>query len=101
MKKLNKQFLKRRGCTDVISLCYNETETGFSLAIGEIFLCPKYIFKKAKEIDCNNWFLLTRCLIHGILHLFEFNHEESEAFESVTMFFQDAIHEEILSVWKF
>lgn len=99
MKRLNRQFLNRKGVTDVISICYNENEAGFSPAIGEIFLCPKHIFKQAKQFGCTPWFLLTRNLIHGLLHLFEFDHEQSLAFESVTMFFQDEIHETVLKLW--
>jgi probable rRNA maturation factor len=48
-------------------------------SLGSIFLCPSQIRKQAKtRYKISTKELMTRMLIHGILHLLEYTHENEE-----------------------
>ena len=57
IRKLNKKYLKKNKPTDVLSFLYEKEH------LGEIIICPSQVSGE-----------LTRTLIHGILHLLEYNH---------------------------
>lgn len=80
MQKLNKRYRGKDGPTDVLSFSVKAGENRFVsplgdlLQLGEIVLCPAQINKNAEK-DKENWEkALTRALIHGILHLLDYNH---------------------------
>jgi probable rRNA maturation factor len=70
MKTLNKKYRKKNKVTDVLSFPYDGS--------GEIVLCPKEIKKNAKKFKSGFKKELARALIHGILHLFGYEHEISK-----------------------
>ena len=55
----------------------NITERG-ELNLGEILICPQEVKKNAKKYGLTFKKELARVLIHGILHLFGYEHEENE-----------------------
>jgi len=60
IKELNKQYRRKNKPTDVLSFAYDKN-------LGEVIICP---IQAKKELE--------RVLIHGILHLFGFDHEGTE-----------------------
>lgn len=76
MRSLN---LKWRGIdrpTDVLS--FPSASPG-SRAIGDIVICPSYAQKRAKEYGAPFKEEIRRLLIHGIVHLLGYDHEEGGA----------------------
>jgi probable rRNA maturation factor len=87
IKKLNKKYRKKNKPTDVLS--FGE----ISGDISEIVICPEEVEKNGKNFKKE----LTLVLIHGILHLFKYDHEKTVK-EAERMFQKQ---EEYLSKIKF
>lgn len=87
IKKLNKEYRKKNKPTDVLSF----GEIGGD--ISEIVICPEEVEKNGKDFKKE----LTLVLIHGILHLFSYDHEKTKK-EAEKMFQKQ---EEYLSKIKF
>ncbi|RZD15073.1 MAG: rRNA maturation RNase YbeY [Candidatus Acidulodesulfobacterium ferriphilum] len=97
IRKLNKAYLHKDAATDVLSFEIKEYE-GDIFHIGEIYIAPsvarknylkyKDFWEKEKWITCNNSRGINPCkingfnkelallIIHGILHLFGYVHDE-------------------------
>lgn len=69
MKNLNKKYRKKNKTTDVLSFQYDDS--------GEIILCLSQIKKNARKLNISFEKELNRVLIHGILHLLGYDHEDS------------------------
>ena len=82
IKELNKKYRKKDRITDTLSFTYNNSgqpaKLREALLAGEIVICPQEVKKNAKRFDSTFKKELTRVLIHGILHLFGYDHEGSE-----------------------
>jgi probable rRNA maturation factor len=76
IKKLNKEYRKKDKPTDVLSFTYKDS--------GEIIICPQIIRENAKKFDVAFKKELVRVLIHGILHILGYDHEQ-KAQEAVKM----------------
>lgn len=87
IKKLNKGYRGKNKPTDVLS--FGEIGTD----ISEIVICPEEVEKNGADFKKE----LTLVLIHGILHLFKYNHEKTKK-EAEIMFKKQ---EEYLSKIKF
>ena len=74
-KVLNKKYRGKNKPTNVLSFSVNEHLTK-NLLIGDIILCTEIIKKEAKEYSKNFENRLKHMIIHGFLHLLNFNHEE-------------------------
>lgn len=70
-KKINKEFLKRNGLTDVISFPLNEKNY-----LGDVLINLKQVERQAKRMAIPVNEELRRILIHGILHLAGYDHEK-------------------------
>lgn len=70
IKKLNKKYRKKNRPTDILSFSYKNS--------GEIIICPKEIKKNAKNFGSTFEKELTHVLIHGLLHLFGYDHEKNK-----------------------
>lgn len=83
IRKLNKKYLGRNRVTDVLAFSENEIpDTKFQIpksirGLGEIVICLREVKKNAKRFNSNFKTELARVLIHGILHLSDYDHEES------------------------
>lgn len=67
IKKLNKKYRNINKPTDVLSF----GEIGED--ISEVVICPEQVEKNGKDFKKE----LTLVLIHGILHLFKYDHEKN------------------------
>jgi len=84
IRELNKKYRGKNSPTDVLSFgdnmaggIENITERG-ELNLGEILICPQEVKKNAKKYGLTFKKELARVLIHGILHLFRYEHEENK-----------------------
>jgi rRNA maturation RNase YbeY len=72
IRELNRRYRGKNRITDV--LAFLNTDMG----LGEIVICLKEAKKNAKRYGLTFEKELSKVLIHGILHLLGYNHEESE-----------------------
>ena len=68
IKKLNNIYRHLNNSTDVLSFSLNN--------IGEIYLCLKDIKKNSKDFSQDFSLEVERCIIHGCLHIFGYDHTE-------------------------
>jgi probable rRNA maturation factor len=74
-KNLNLQYLEKDYPTDVLSFPFNE-ELPDGLYIGDIFICYPIAEIQAKENNVSLQEELFRLMVHGILHLLDYDHEK-------------------------
>ena len=87
MRRLNKQFRNKNTAADILSfsseshkepLYKTGTAAHKSLkeenCLGELVLCPAVIQKKAKQLNFPQW--MHYLILHGLLHLLGFEHEQ-------------------------
>ncbi len=93
IKELNKQYRGKDLVTDVISFATQDFSFGKQMAqdLGDLFICPEQIKRQAKDFLVSYDEEFTRILIHGVLHLCGFDHQEEK--EGKRMF---ALQEKIL-----
>ena len=72
--ELNLKYRKKDTATNVLSFSVDEQLTK-NLLIGDIVLCIEIIKKEAKEYSKDFENRLKHMIIHGFLHLLNFNHE--------------------------
>ncbi len=68
--KLNKEFRKVEGPTDVLAFPLKKSVE------GEIWICPEKIRQNAENNDVSFEKELLRIVIHGLLHLAGYDHEK-------------------------
>ncbi len=71
--KLNKQHREKEGSTDVLSFCYDDSDSQIS---GEIVLSPEVIKDYAKKDEKEFENELKKNIIHGLLHILGYEHGE-------------------------
>ncbi len=86
MREVNKRYRGKNRITDVLS--FPETEIVFQnlkigpkkkiKGLGEILICPRAVKKNAKRFNVSFEEELKKVLIHGVLHLLGYNHEQPE-----------------------
>lgn len=89
-KKLNKQFRGRNYATDVLS--FDPIDPG---SLGELVMCPQVLKKQAKEHGLTYNLELGYMVLHGVLHLLGFEHEENEEDAAEMFKLQDEIFDAI------
>lgn len=75
MIELNKRYHRKNRPTDVISLSYFGKKMRDPF-IGEIFICLPYAKKQAKQIRQSLNEELRFLFIHGLLHIFGYDHKK-------------------------
>ena len=78
---LNEQYLGRQGATNVIAFPMNEGEfAGINPDIlGDVVISLDTAEREAREMDLSLAERFKELLIHGILHLYGYDHETNEA----------------------
>lgn len=74
MTELNFQHRGKKKPTDVLSFATNEGEGQLSDDWGDVFICLPQVKRQAKEYNIPWKEEFYRMLIHGILHLFGYDH---------------------------
>lgn len=69
IRGLNKKYRGKNKATDVLSFQYDQS--------GEIVICLKEVKKNTKKSGLTVKKELANVLIHGILHILNYNHEKS------------------------
>ncbi len=91
IKKLNREYRKKNCPTDVLSFLYNGKE-------GEIVICPEEVRQNAKRYGTTFKKEVARVLIHGLLHLFGYDHEktrkEAQIMEKKEKYYLEKIYAE-------
>ena len=70
IKELNEKYRKKQGPTDILSFRYDSS--------GEIIICYKVVKENTKIFNTKTQEELARVLIHGLLHIFGYDHEKSK-----------------------
>lgn len=98
MEALNSDYRSKDGATDVLSFpCDDAGAEDMPFLLGDIVIAPKYAsgkFETASDEDLHETIRLL--IVHGILHLLGYDHEDSE--ESAQA--MEAREQEILSDWR-
>ncbi len=89
-KKLNYQFRGKNYATDVLSFDPIDPES-----IGELVICPQVLKKQAKAHGLSFNLELGYMVLHGVLHLLGFEHEENEEAALEMFKLQDEIFDAI------
>ena len=83
MSKLNYNYRKKEGSTNVLSFSYCINESKSSFYLGEIFCAFQTISKEAIDQGKDFYDHLRHLILHGILHLLGYDHIEEK--DAVTM----------------
>lgn len=90
MKTLNHGYRGKNAVTDILS--FNSLEEG---VLGELVLAPSVVRRQAKEHGLSFQHELGYMLLHGVLHLLGYDHEESQRAAKVMFKIQDDVFEEL------
>lgn len=79
IQKLNKQYRGKDATTDVLSFLFADEEGIFGHeAHGEIYISLDQIERQSKEHGVNFEKELSKIFVHGVLHLFGYDHQKEE-----------------------
>lgn len=84
MKKINFQYRKKNKPTDILSFSSADPQS-----LGELLLCTGVLKRQAKENGHSEEAETFYMLVHGILHLLGYDHEESVQEEKLMFRIQD------------
>jgi probable rRNA maturation factor len=91
IRALNRQYRKKNKVTDVLSFSRLEGPETPHPEVGDVLICPARAREQAEL--WGNSFLeeLSRLTVHGMLHLFGYDHERSAKDERLMFRLQDHI----------
>jgi len=77
MSSLNWKYRKRRGSTNVLAFALREGEFGniSPEILGDVIISLPTAQRQAEEANLSLDAMISRLLVHGILHLVGFDHE--------------------------
>ncbi len=77
--ELNERYLHRKGPTNVIAFAMQEGDFADITPglLGDVVISADTAFREAEEAGIDFEERLTWLLVHGVLHLFGYDHEES------------------------
>lgn len=80
MSSLNWQYLRRRGPTNVLAFPMREGEYGnlHPNLLGDVVISIPTARREAEEAGISLEAMVDRLLVHGILHLFGYDHEHDD-----------------------
>ena len=73
IRQLNARFRNMDAPTDVLSFSYMDEED-----VGEVIICPEVVERNSREFKVPFLEEFFRVLIHGILHIVGYDHEDEE-----------------------
>ena len=90
MQRINRQFRKKNKPTDVLSFSSQDPAS-----LGELLFCADVLKKQAAQQKHSLFAETTYMLVHGILHLLEYDHEISKKEEKLMFKLQDECFEHL------
>jgi len=80
MSSLNRQYRRRQGPTNVLAFAMREGEFGdiSPELLGDVVISLPTAQRQAEEAGISLDAIISRLLVHGILHLVGFDHEQGE-----------------------
>jgi probable rRNA maturation factor len=75
---LNREYLRRRGPTDVIAFGLERAGSNTPV-IGDIYICTKVAERNARRLGVPMKRELARLVVHGTLHVLGLDHPDDEA----------------------
>lgn len=88
-RRLNQDYRGRNYATDVLSFASPEG------GLGDLVLCPHVLRRQAEEHDLSFRLELGYMVLHGLLHLLGFDHENGGAEEKRMYRLQDRVFERL------
>lgn len=86
IKKLNKEFRGKDKATDVLSFPMNDDfDCAITVSLGDIVISLDTAKIQAKELELTYEERFFQLLIHGLLHLFSYDHENVSDEERIRM----------------
>lgn len=91
IKELNRGHRGKSKVTDVLSFPMVEhgesaiANSGFEVSLGDMVICLDQAFRQHKEFGTTKNGEIVRLIIHGLLHLLGYDHEDVTAFEAAKM----------------
>lgn len=84
---LNQRYRKKQSATDVLSFSQNEGGAGANTAkhLGDLVISLETCARQAKEFKVSFMEELHRLLVHGLLHLLGYDHENVSQAEAKRM----------------
>jgi probable rRNA maturation factor len=76
--KLNREYLRHAGATDVISFGMGREAPGMP-AIGDIYICPEVARRNARRVGVSEREEIARLVVHGTLHVAGHDHPDGES----------------------
>lgn len=94
MRRLNRERRDKDKATDVLSfpMLMWQDKGSEVIELGDIFLSPEYIKKDAKEEGVSYIQHLRRLLVHGIVHLLDYDHKTEKQYREM-----DKVERKVLS----
>ncbi|KJV69402.1 rRNA maturation RNase YbeY [Candidatus Neoehrlichia procyonis] len=76
LHNLNYKYRKKNKPTNVLSFTYEKLS--YNCCLGEIFISLETIIKESAELDIYITDYVSHMLIHGLLHILEYDHKTPE-----------------------
>ena len=75
MRRLNSEWRNKDRATDVLSFAYGGELVDGLPFLGEIVIAPEIAVRQAAEYDAAAESEIRKLIVHGLLHLMEYDHE--------------------------
>lgn len=75
IRRLNRDYLGRDGETDVVAFALDSGVSSPRL-VGDIYICPRVAAARAREFGEPAAREVRRLVVHGVLHVLGYDHEE-------------------------
>ena len=82
IKNLNQKYRKRNMPTNVLSFPM-KVDIGDYFVLGDIVLASEVLLKESIELNIKKYDHLSRMTIHGMLHLFGYDHQTNKQFNEM------------------
>jgi len=77
-QQLNKKYRHRPGSTNVLSFPFEHPEMVQPPLLGDVVICAPLVVKEANDQGKDIYAHWAHLVIHGVLHLIGYDHEEAE-----------------------
>jgi len=84
MARLNREHLRHRGPTDVISFGFRRAADGDPV-VGDVYIAPDVARENARDAKVSVREEIARLVVHGTLHVLGYDHPEGEGRERSPM----------------